>query len=73
MTTEKGTPVGETQILNMLLKPGDNNLPMTGTINTTALLTESDAKTGIVNLHITGKSALYNGEHLEYYVSRNPK
>lgn len=52
----------------MTLKPGNNTLPMTGLVNQTALLASMDPKTGVVDLIITGKEAIYNGEHLKYYV-----
>jgi len=53
----------------MTLVPGNNTLPMFGTLNQTALLESMDQKTGIVDLLITGREALYNGQHLTYYVS----
>lgn len=67
VSTEKAGVVGTTQILDMTLRPGNNTLPMTGTVNQTALLGSLDQKTGIVDLIITGKDAVYNGEHLVYY------
>lgn len=64
--TAKAGVVGETQVLNMTLKPGNNTLPMTGNLNQTALLASVNS-TGFVDLLITGKEAIYNGEHLTYY------
>ena len=52
----------------MTLVPGNNTLPMTGTIDQLLLLGSLD-KSGMVELIITGKDAIYNGEHLVYYVS----
>ncbi|KAF7915047.1 uncharacterized protein EAE98_011370 [Botrytis deweyae] len=59
--------VGNSTIANMTLVPGNNTLPMTGTMDQTKVLASADLKTGIVQLGIVGKSAIYNGEHLVYY------
>lgn len=59
--------VGNSTIANMTLVPGNNTLPMTGTMDQTKVLASADRTTGIVQLSIVGKSAIYNGEHLVYY------
>ncbi|TGO48070.1 hypothetical protein BOTNAR_0495g00040 [Botryotinia narcissicola] len=59
--------VGNSTIANMTLVPGNNTLPMTGTMDQTKVLASADLTTGIVQLSIVGKSAIYNGEHLVYY------
>ncbi|KAF5878860.1 uncharacterized protein Bfra_001031 [Botrytis fragariae] len=59
--------VGNSTIANMTLVPGNNTLPMTGTMDQTKVLGSADLTTGIVQLSIVGKSAIYNGEHLVYY------
>jgi len=41
---------------------------MFGTLNQTALLASMNQQTGIVDLIITGSQAVYNGQHLTYYV-----
>lgn len=69
VSTERAGFVGTTTVLDMTLVPGNNTLPMTGTLNQTALVASMDRATGIVNLIITGKEAIYNGQHLTYYVS----
>lgn len=65
-TTAQGL-VGNSTIENMILYPGNNSLPMTSIINQTKVIDSLDTTTGIVKLLITGSSAIYNGEHLEYY------
>jgi hypothetical protein len=60
--------VGNATIPDMTLVPGNNTLPMTGIINQ-ILVTASLDKAGMVDMQITGQSAVYNGEHLTYYVS----
>lgn len=52
----------------MTLRPGNNTLPMTGILDQTKVLSSMD-KSGHVVLLITGNSAVYNGQHLTYYVS----
>jgi hypothetical protein len=60
--------VGISTIENFTLKPGNNSLPLTAVMNQTAIISSLDAS-GKVNVSITGTSAVYNGEHLSYYVS----
>lgn len=66
LATSKAGIVGNSTILDMTLKPGNNTLKMTGMLNQT-LITESLNKTGFVDLIITGQSAVYEGQHLTYY------
>ncbi|KAI9645356.1 hypothetical protein NHQ30_006093 [Ciborinia camelliae] len=66
LSTSAGV-VGNTTIANMTLVPGNNTLPMTGTMNQTMVLSSLDPKTGLVELSIIGQSAIYNGQHLVYY------
>jgi hypothetical protein len=59
----------------MTLVPGNNNFTMTGIMDQ-ALVLASTNSSGFVDLTITGQSAIYNGQHLTYYVSHlieNPK
>jgi hypothetical protein len=69
LSTAKEGIVGNSTINNMTLVPGNNTLPMTGIMDQTAVLASMDTKTGFVELEIVGTSAVYNGEHLVYYVS----
>lgn len=59
--------VGSTTIKDMTLVPGNNTLPMIGTMDQTKVVGSMDVKTGLVELSIRGKSAIYKGEHLVYY------
>jgi len=71
LATLKAGVVGNTTINDMTLVPGNNTLPMTGIIDQT-LVTESLNSSGFVTLSITGQSAIYNGQHLTYYVCTTP-
>jgi hypothetical protein len=71
LATIKGV-VGNTTINDMTLVPGNNTLPMTGIIDQ-ALVTSSLNSSGFVTLSITGQSAIYNGQHLTYYVRALPQ
>jgi hypothetical protein len=71
LATLKAGVVGNTTINDMTLVPGNNTLPMTGIIDQ-ALVTESLNSSGFVTLSITGQSAIYNGQHLTYYVRTTP-
>jgi hypothetical protein len=55
----------------MTLVPGNNTLAMTGILEQT-LIIESTNSSGFVDLIITGQSAVYNEQHLPYYVSHPP-
>jgi hypothetical protein len=68
LSTALAGVVGNSTIDNMTLVPGNNTLPMYGTVNQTGILSSLD-KSGYVNMIITGQSAIYNGQHLTYYES----
>ncbi|TVY87028.1 hypothetical protein LAWI1_G007005, partial [Lachnellula willkommii] len=61
----KGVEVGVALIENMLLRPGDNNLPLIGMLNQTLVIPALD--NGFLNLTIVGTSCVYNGKHIPYY------
>lgn len=65
LATQKGV-VGNSTINNMTLRPGNNTLPLTGILDQN-LVTSSLNSSGWVTMQITGKSSIYNGEHLTYY------
>ncbi|KAH6665452.1 hypothetical protein B0J14DRAFT_232334 [Halenospora varia] len=67
LSTDKAGIIGTSTIPNMTLKPGNNTLPMTGTLNQTLVLGSTDTTTGIMVMKITGRDCIYNGEHLTYY------
>lgn len=66
LSTEKEGVVGTTTINDMTLVPGNNTLPMFGTVNQTALALSMNSS-GFVTLSIIGNSSVYNGQHLTYY------
>jgi len=68
LSTTKGV-VGNSTINDMTLVPGNNSLPMTGIID--VALVSNSLNNGFVTLSIAGQSAIYNGQHLTYYV-RHP-
>jgi hypothetical protein len=51
----------------MTIAPGNNTLPMTAYVNKTQIVSAMDSE-GFVDLIITGTSAVYNGQHIVYYV-----
>lgn len=64
-TAEQGI-VGTTNIENFIIVPGNNSLPMTGTMNQTAVL--NSLTNGIATLFIKGTDVINSaGEHLTYY------
>lgn len=69
LSTAKDGVVGNSTIENMTLVPGDNNLPMTAIIDQALVIDSMNVTTGIVEMLIEGKYAVYNGQHLTYYVS----
>lgn len=69
MTTASQGVIGNATILDFTLRPGDNNIPMAAFINQTLVLKSMDAATGMIDLTIIGTSAVFNGEHITYYVS----
>lgn len=65
-----GTYIGYSLINNMLLKPGNNTLPMRSYTNQTTvlgLLGQTKYKSGILPISIVGNSSIYNGQHLPYF------
>ncbi|CAG7960312.1 unnamed protein product [Penicillium salamii] len=67
-----GKSMGTTYLNDLVLKPGDNNVPMLAKVDQAAvigLLTSSDNpyKDGIVPFDISGKSSSYNGKELPYF------
>lgn len=65
LSTLKSGLVGNTTINNFTIRPGDNSLPMTGTMDQTKVI--ASLEDGFVELQIKGTSSVYNGEHLTYY------
>lgn len=67
-----GQAIGQSYLDNLTLKPGNNLVPMTSTVNQTAIINMmvSDSnpyKDGVVPFDITGNSSVYHGEELPYF------
>lgn len=65
--TAKFGIVGHSTVNDFTLKPGMNTLPMHATVNSSLVL-EDIGPEGIVDLMIVGQTAVYNRQHLTYYV-----
>jgi hypothetical protein len=64
--------MGQTYLNDLVLKPGNNTLPMLANVDQAAILTmftssSNPYKDGIVPFQITGNSSVYHGENLEYF------
>jgi hypothetical protein len=67
-----GRPVGTTYLNNLVLKPGNNTVPMMGKVDQGAIITllTSDTnpyKDGVLPFDITGTATSYNGKELPYF------
>ena len=64
-----GTPIGTSTLDNVVLKPGDNELPMRATADQAAVLklVAGKHKDGKLPVTVRGTSVVYGGQHLEYY------
>ncbi|KAF1840445.1 uncharacterized protein K460DRAFT_296992 [Cucurbitaria berberidis CBS 394.84] len=64
-----GKAIGTTLLPNLILKPGDNKLPMQGRVEQLTIvgLIRSKYKNAVIPLEILGNSSVKNGEHLTYY------
>jgi hypothetical protein len=65
LSTEAQGVVGNSTINDMTIRPGENKFPMNAIVDQPKLL--RSLTDGRVDLKITGKDAVYNGEHLVYY------
>ncbi|KAJ8112259.1 hypothetical protein OPT61_g5324 [Boeremia exigua] len=64
-----GTSIGYSLLPNLVLKPGENAVPMQARVDQAAILTMvlNTYKNGVLPLEIVGNSSIRNGEHLVYY------
>ncbi|KAJ5754017.1 uncharacterized protein N7511_008170 [Penicillium nucicola] len=67
-----GKAMGQTYINDLVLKPGNNTIPMLANVDQAAILTmfastSNPYKDGIVPFTITGNSSVYHGKNLEYF------
>ena len=64
--------MGQSFLNDLTLKPGDNHIPMTSSINQTAILSivtssNNPYKDGLVPFVIRGNSSVYDGKELPYF------
>jgi hypothetical protein len=64
-----GTPIGYSLLPNLVLKPGNNTVPMQAHIQPLVVygLVQAKYKDAIVPLDIVGNSSIRNGVTLKYY------
>ncbi|KAL2002178.1 hypothetical protein VTN02DRAFT_475 [Thermoascus thermophilus] len=76
-----GTPIGQSRLPNVLLRPGANHVPMRATVNESLVLAmvtgtggnasnasnASHSATGTLPLTITGASSVYRGREIPYF------
>lgn len=64
-----GKPIGYSLLPDLVLRPGENNVPMQARVDQAAILTMvlNTYKNGVLPLEIVGNSSIRNGEHLTYY------
>lgn len=64
-----GTAIGYSLLPDLVLRPGDNNVPMQAHVDQVKILgmVLSTYKNGVLPLEIVGNSSIKNGEHLVYY------
>jgi hypothetical protein len=68
LSTAAAGVVGNATLNDLTLRPGDNSIPLTAIVDEGSIL-KSRNSSGFVTLEILGTSAVFNGEHLTYYVS----
>lgn len=61
--------IGTSSLSDLILKPGNNTLPMRSTVNQTLVIEKVTGtyKDGMLPIDIVGNSSVYNGQHLEYF------
>ena len=67
-----GKPMGQSYLDNLVLKPGNNTVPMTSTVDQSAIIKmitsdDNPYKDGLVPFDIVGNSSFYNGKELPYF------
>lgn len=67
-----GTAMGQTYLDDLVLKPGNNFVPMTATVEelkiaNLILANNTQYADGVVPFDITGNSSVYNGKELPYF------
>ncbi|KAL8829767.1 MAG: hypothetical protein Q9170_006032 [Blastenia crenularia] len=61
--------IGTTLLSDLVIKPGNNTLPMRSTVNQTLVIEKvtSTYKDGMLPVDIVCNTSIYNGQHLEYF------
>jgi hypothetical protein len=67
-----GKAMGTTYLNDLVLKPGNNSIPMLAKVDQSAIISllsssSNPYKDGIVPFDITGNSSTYNGQDLPYF------
>jgi hypothetical protein len=65
-----GTFIGNATMPDLVLRPGNNTVPIHVTVNQTAvigLLQTPKFRCGVLPVDIAGKKSMYNGQELTYY------
>ncbi|CAO1602540.1 hypothetical protein XANCAGTX0491_006150 [Xanthoria calcicola] len=64
-----GDFIGTSTLSDLVLRPGNNTLPMRSTVNQTLVIGKVTGtyKDGMLPVDIVGDSSVYAGEHLEYF------
>lgn len=63
------TLIGNTTLTELVLKPGNNTLPMKSIVDQSLVITQlvSTYKDGMLPIDIVGSTVVYNGQHLSYF------
>ncbi|OOQ91666.1 hypothetical protein PEBR_09010 [Penicillium brasilianum] len=67
-----GQPMGYSYLDDLVLKPGNNTIPMTSNVNQSAIISlvtssSNPYKDGVVPFTISGNSSVYDGKQLPYF------
>ena len=63
------TLIGNSTLSNLVLKPGNNTVPMKAIVDQALVITQlaTNFKDGILPVDIVGQSVVFGGEHLPYF------
>ena len=63
------TLIGNSTLSNLVLKPGNNTMPMKSIVDQALVITQltTNFKNGMLPIDIVGLSAVYEGQHLPYF------
>ncbi|MCJ1464196.1 hypothetical protein MMC07_002809 [Pseudocyphellaria aurata] len=65
----QGDFIGTSLLSDVVLRPGNNTMPMRSTVNQTLVIAKivSDFQDGLLPIDIVGNSSVYHGQHLPYF------